>query len=110
MTEAEWQTDWRNHGEEANLMGKTLQDRVYHERPNSHHEHCTFCWQRISENMEGDQRGGYVCSANGTEYWICRECFEELREFFGWKVVPMQANRYAEEIVGRYMKLRTENF
>lgn len=90
MTEAEWKSDWRNHGEEAYLMGKTLQYQVYHECPESHHEHCTFCWMRISEDMEGDERGGYVCGANGTEYWICRECFEKLKEFFGWKVVPMQ--------------------
>ena len=90
MTEAEWKSDWRNHGEEAYLMGKTLQYQVYHECSESHHEHCTFCWMRISEHMEGDERGGYVCSANGTEYWICRECFEKLKEFFGWGVVPVQ--------------------
>lgn len=49
MTEAEWKSDWRNHGEEAYLMGKTRNTGLSRV-PESHHEHCTFCWMRISED------------------------------------------------------------
>ena len=86
MTNEEWASDWRNHGEDKYLMNTTLIHAVYRENGCAHHEHCTFCWIRFSEAMSGDERSGYVCRKNGEDYWICTTCYNDLKSFFHWKV------------------------
>lgn len=86
MTNEEWATDWRNHGEDKYLMNATLIHASYHESECSHHEHCTFCWIRFSASMPGDERVGYVCRKNGGNYWICTTCYNDLKSFFHWQV------------------------
>lgn len=86
MTYKEWASDWRNHGEEEYLMGAALVRMPYRESEKSHHEHCTFCWARFSESMQGDERSGYMCRKNGESYWICTACYHDLKDFFHWQM------------------------
>jgi hypothetical protein len=36
------------------------------------HEHCSLCWQKISENS-GDLQEGY----RSEDDWLCEECFKK---------------------------------
>lgn len=86
MTIEEWKTDWRNCGQEDFLLGVTLYHRKYKapsERWN--HDHCDFCWLRFSDDVETDLHEGYTTADN--YYWICSECFHDLKDFFCWKVI-----------------------
>ena len=43
------------------------------------HEHCEFCWEKAMTNMACE----FYCTKD-MRYWICKECFEDFREQFGW--------------------------
>lgn len=76
--------DWRLDGQEQELQGVTLFDRVYHApRPDWDHDHCAFCWAKFMEGSypETLQRGWTTAD----EYhWVCPPCFEDFRERFQW--------------------------
>ena len=79
--------DWRLSWHQDHLKGRTLRRISYVRRSDTNdHEHCEFCWSKFSE-YEGDLREGYVSDVDGTEYWICPECFEDFKEMFGWAVM-----------------------
>jgi hypothetical protein len=53
------------------------------------HDHCVFCTQRFMEvDCPGIERFGYVTDTEVEEWWVCRRCFDDLREEFGWHVEP----------------------
>ncbi len=46
------------------------------------HEHCAFCWQRISA-LEGDESIGYLSEGE----WICETCYRRyIKSGFGRKI------------------------
>ena len=48
------------------------------------HEHCNFCWARISE-YDDELNEGY-CTVKD-ELWVCPQCFNDFKEKFNLEVV-----------------------
>ena len=51
------------------------------------HDHCEFCWDSFAEPalLPDALHAGY---ATPDEYrWVCKACFEDFHERFGWNVV-----------------------
>lgn len=77
--------DWRRQGQEKYLKGKRLRySRYTPYREGWDHDHCEFCWKKIS-TMCSDLNEGY-CTEDGY-HWICRDCFEDFNKEFEWVVV-----------------------
>ena len=50
------------------------------------HDHCEFCWETFAQ--EGTPRS--LAEGFATEdgyHWICRSCFDDFRERFGWSLI-----------------------
>ena len=45
------------------------------------HEHCDFCWEKAMTNTECE----FYCTKD-MRHWICKECFEDFKDKFGWIV------------------------
>ena len=45
------------------------------------HEHCEFCMKKAMTNIECE----FYCTKD-MYYWICKECFEDFKDKFGWNV------------------------
>ena len=76
--------DWRIlpwHGDI--FTGLTLLHRRWTADAANDHDHCAFCWEKFAE-YDGCQREGY-CTEDRM-YWICRVCFNDFREHFGWRI------------------------
>ena len=79
--------DWQLQGQEDYLQGVTLGWKRY--TPPSEtwdHDHCEFCWQKFMDIDGPDiEREDYATEDN--YYWICRQCYEDFKEMFMWRVV-----------------------
>jgi hypothetical protein len=90
-TEAQW-LQWRLDFAKG-LEGVALQYQKYRRRSASwDHDHCAACWAKFAEFDGPDiQHEGYATCEDykhGARYdWVCRDCFEDLKEFMGWKLV-----------------------
>jgi hypothetical protein len=90
-TEAQW-LQWRLDFAKR-LEGVALQYQKYRRRSaSSDHDHCAACWAKFAEFDGPDiQHEGYATCEDykhGARYdWVCRDCFEDLKEFMGWKLV-----------------------
>ncbi len=79
------ENDWRLQGQETYLRDKTLYHKKYVKFSDEwEHEHCEFCGEKISE-YDGDLNEGY-CTED-EKYWICKECYNDFKETFNWKLV-----------------------
>lgn len=62
------------------------------------HDHCHFCYDKaFSERYDGDLREGWttpgpagrpLAEQQPDYHWVCPECFDRLRERFGWTTTP----------------------
>jgi hypothetical protein len=87
----QWRLDFAQH-----LQGVTLRYQKYQRWSASwDHDHCAACWVTLAEFDGKDvQREGYATcedyahgARRGARYdWVCRDCFEDLKEFTGWKL------------------------
>jgi hypothetical protein len=90
-TEAQW-LQWRLDFAK-DLEGITLQYQKYRRWSASwDHDHCAACWVTFSEAHGPDiQHEGYATCEDykhGARYdWLCSDCFDDLKEFMGWKLV-----------------------
>ncbi len=85
MTAQEWKNDWRCRGQEEYLYGVTLRHLEYRPRSeNWAHEHCEFCWARISADIPEDFHIAYA--TEDLDNWICPDCVKDLKELFGWTI------------------------
>lgn len=78
--------DWRLTNQERYLKGVSL---VWHSyapaRPKNDHDHCEFCWAKFMEGYHPETlHEGY--STLDRERWICKRCFDDFVDLFGWKV------------------------
>lgn len=85
LTTEQWKEDWRNRGQEQFLKGEKLIYRAY-TAPSEEwtHDHCEFCWATFCDDSPRDFCYGYVSELNN--YWVCDECFDDLKNVFLWKV------------------------
>jgi hypothetical protein len=87
--------DWRLMGQERYLQGASLESRRwYPSRPPDEggpwdHDHCAFCSIHFNNHVLEDdpdtQVEGYA-TPDG-QHWICRGCFSDFHERFGFIVV-----------------------
>ena len=83
------QSDWRLQGQEKYLQAAALIRRAWRppvRNPNWDHDHCAFCWAKLSaEPLPDSLQEGY-CTPD--EYsWICATCFEDFKSRFEWRVI-----------------------
>jgi len=90
--------DWRIANAE-HLKGQRLHFRRYRRWSDTwDHDHCAACWAKFTEDGDADiQHEGY---ATGDDYrlgaaydWVCRSCFEDLKEEMQWSAAPYTKNR-----------------
>jgi hypothetical protein len=78
--------DWRLEGQEpalrATLHGAQLCLLIWSAHDARDHDHCEFCWARISDHPRGDYEydRGYVTVDK--QRWICEPCFADFRDRF----------------------------
>jgi len=77
----DWRIDLAGHTKGATLTRKTYVR--YSEEWD--HDHCEACTKTFSETIPGALREGYATSDNYR--WICPDCFNDLKEQMGWKLV-----------------------
>ena len=76
-------SDWRLNGQEnylfrAKLIRKTFQSCGFHD-----HDHCDFCWDKISEKKE-DLNFGYC--THDEHHWVCETCYNDFKDKFEWTI------------------------
>lgn len=80
--------DWRLHGQDRWLMGKSFSIRCFVKQSDKlDHEHCEFCWAKLSER-DGDLHRGYCTGPDdeGRFFWVCPTCFQDFRKEFRWRL------------------------
>ena len=77
--------DWRLNGQERYLFRKRLVKKAFKALGYHDHEHCDFCWDKISE-YDGDLNFGY-CNTEDEHHWICETCYNDFKDMFEWTVV-----------------------
>jgi hypothetical protein len=77
--------DWRLQRQERYLKGATLFLKQYTDRKTkTDHDHCEFCWKKFSDTIPDALRVGYTTADDYR--WICRQCFEDFKEMFQFKL------------------------
>ena len=78
--------DWRLTNQEKYLKGATLRFLRYRQpRADWDHDLCEFCWAKFAESEgAGILHEGYATTQDNR--WICRQCFADFKDLFGWKV------------------------
>jgi len=74
----------RFHYDETVWGTRSRSGKIRDEMPESwNHEHCDFCFQRISDTTwpDGIQE---AYADEDEEQWVCPKCFEFLKDLFEW--------------------------
>ncbi len=73
--------DWRLTNQMNYLYQKKLDLKPYQPyRKGWEHEHCAFC----EKTIDVDSPDAYATEDN--YHWICKECFNDFKKMFKWKV------------------------
>ena len=79
--------DWRITGQQQYLMGVHLKWATWKmPKPTCDHDHCSFCWASfcLHEGCKDAVHEGYTTLDD--YHWICKECFDDFKKLFKWKV------------------------
>jgi hypothetical protein len=49
----------------------------------------------METDCPGIERFGYVTNTAVEEWWVCRDCFDDFHEEFGWTVEPPEQTENA---------------
>ena len=77
----DWRLDLAKHTKGATLTLK----KYVHTGEKWERVHCEICSEEFSETAPEALREGYTTSDN--DCWICPDCFNDLKEQMGWKLV-----------------------
>jgi hypothetical protein len=70
--------DWREQGQKKYLSGLKYTYKKYIRWSESwDHDHCEFCWEKFSVDMDDALREGWV--SEDDYHWICRTCFSRFQ-------------------------------
>lgn len=76
--------DWRIlPWHETLLSGATLIYQPWKLIGRNDHDHCAFCWEKFAD-FDGCLHEGY--STLDRYHWICKACYADFKERFGWKL------------------------
>ncbi|MBQ8550243.1 MAG: hypothetical protein IJ426_02760 [Clostridia bacterium] len=77
--------DWRLLNQKEYLMAAKLVKTTYKQKNEGNdHEHCSFCWEKFSENRDDLNEG--FCTSDG-RHWICEDCLDDFKEMFNFEVI-----------------------
>jgi hypothetical protein len=77
--------DWRLMNQERYLKGATLVWRSYEPASSKNdHDHCEFCQTKFMRGGADTLHEGY--STSDRQRWVCKQCFDDFVDLFGWKV------------------------
>lgn len=87
--------DWRILNYDGHLNNKTFTYAEFKSTAKNDHEHCEFCWKKITDldipNEECDRDGYYILNENTNQTnWICKKCFEDFKDRFNFKQVSAE--------------------
>lgn len=73
--------DWRLSNQDY-LLGKQLIQIPYKPyKEGWEHDHCAFCSQTIDQSTKDA-----YCTTD-QYHWICKDCFQDFKDLFGWNVI-----------------------
>ena len=79
-------TDWRLTNQERYLKGATL---IWHPyapaNSGNDHDHCEFCWAKFMIDDQPELLHEGYSTPDGSR-WICKMCFDDFVDMFGWHV------------------------
>ena len=75
--------DWRLNNQIDYLFEKVIQKKQYSFSSENDHEHCEFCWNKISIYPEDLHFGYYEPDSKS---WICEDCFNDFKDLFKWSI------------------------
>ena len=78
--------DWRLTNQSKYLKGVTLTWMPYSAaNPTNDHDHCEFCFAKfMAPGVPDTLHEGY--STPDRYHWICKPCFDDFSDLFGWQV------------------------
>lgn len=74
-------SDWRITNQHKYLDDVTLIWDKYPDHISSDHAHCEFCFLKFPYEAKMGYR------TKDFKHWICKECFEDFKNEFHWKIV-----------------------
>jgi hypothetical protein len=78
--------DWRLEGQElalrTTLRGAQLSLTVWSAHDARDHDHCEFCWARISNRPRAKYEYDRGYATADKQRWICEPCFADFRNRF----------------------------
>lgn len=83
------ESDWRLEAYNGYLDGATFTLEKFVSTKTNNHEHCMFCWQKITDlNIKDCETEGYrtMYKETGQTKWVCKACFNEFKNKFSFKV------------------------
>jgi len=84
--EQEKSKDLRIEIYDGELIGAEFQLKKFVPTKTNDHEHCYFCWQKITAlDIENVDKEGY-CTKTKREIWVCKECFNDFKKQFEFKL------------------------
>ncbi|MDE7379853.1 MAG: hypothetical protein K2N14_02260 [Clostridia bacterium] len=81
--------DWRLDGYNGYLNCAIFKLEKFKSTATNDHEHCVFCWQKITDLDIADcDREGYCTTDIETEQtnWVCKQCYNDFKEQFNFKL------------------------
>ncbi len=80
-------SDWRLTNQMKYLKGVNLVFKPYKMKSEKwDHDHCEFCSAKFMEPPHEALYEGYTTEDNYR--WICKDCFNDFKDLFEWKVNP----------------------
>ena len=84
------ENDWRLDMYDGYLDGATFTLKKFVSANGNDHEHCVFCWKKITDlSIEDCETEGYctMYEKTGQTQWICKDCFDEFKKKFNFKII-----------------------
>ena len=81
--------DWRLEIYDGYLNGATFSLEKFVSTQINDHEHCMFCWQKITDlPIEDSDTEGYctVDAETGQTLWVCKQCFNDFQKQLDFKL------------------------
>ena len=81
--------DWRTEDYDGYLNGAAFRLKKFVSTETNDHEHCAFCWQKITDlKIEDADAEGYcaIYPTTGQEHWVCKKCFNDFNKQFDFKL------------------------
>lgn len=84
------ENDWRLDMYDGYLDGATFTLKKFVSVNGNDHEHCVFCWKKITDlSIEDCETEGYctMYEKTGQTQWICKDCFDDFKKKFNFKII-----------------------